>query len=219
VAAARGTELNLAWLHAVTTGRPYVTLKLAASLDGRIAAADGSSQWITGPEARAHAHALRAQVDAIVVGNGTVMADNPALTARLLDGSLADHQPLRVSVGQRPTPVGAAIASPGGPHLHLTTHQPDQVLAALAEREVRHVLLEGGATIAGAWLAAGVVDRILAYVAPIVLGAGQAAVANCGVDGVDHAIRFTTRQTTHLGQDVLIETRQATEGSHVYRTD
>jgi len=211
VATDRGIEVNLAWLHAVTAGRPYVTLKLATSLDGRIAAADGTSQWITGPEARAHAHALRAEVDAIVVGNGTVFADNPALTARLPGGALADYQPLRVSVGHRSTPPGAAIAGPGGPHLHLATHQPDQVLAALAEREVRHVLLEGGATMAGAWLAAGVVDRIMAYMAPIVLGAGQAAVASCGVDSVDHAIRFATQRTTRLGQDVLVEARRTFE--------
>jgi len=219
MAEARAKELNLAWQHAVTVGRPYVTLKLASSLDGRIAAADGSSQWITGQESRAHVQLLREQVDAIVVGNGTVQADNPALTARQQDGSLASHQPLRVVVGHRSIPTGAALLGPGGPTLHLPTRQPLEVLEQLTQRDVRHVLLEGGATVAGAWLAAGVVDRILAYIAPVVLGSGLPAVSNCGVDSLGQAKRFLTHQTTRLGLDVLIEARLAAEGNYVHRTD
>ena len=136
-----------AWLHAVRAGRPHVTWKLAATLDGRSAAADGTSRWITGEAARAEVHALRATVDAIVVGTGTVLADDPALTARHPDGSLREHQPLRVVVGHRDVPPGYALAAPDV--LHLRTRDPDVVLAALHERGLVDVLLEGGPRLAG----------------------------------------------------------------------
>ena len=103
------------WLAAVQQGRPFVTLKLAATLDGRVAAADGTSRWITGTVARRHAHELRAEVDAIAVGTGTVLHDDPSLTARTADGELTEHQPLRVVVGHRPVPAGARLRGPGGP--------------------------------------------------------------------------------------------------------
>ena len=209
VAAVQARELNYAWWKAVTSGLPYVTLKLASSLDGRIAAPDGTSQWITGLSARAHVHQVRAQVDAIVVGSGTVAADDPALTARRQDGTLAQTpQPLRIIQGLRSIPPDAAIYGPGGETLHLTTHDPTAVLDTLAKREVRHVLIEGGATLAGAWLGAGLVDRVLAYVAPVVLGAGLPAISDFGVKTLDQAERFATKQVTRLGQDVLIEARK-----------
>ena len=131
-----------AWLHAVRTGRPHVTWKLAATLDGRSAAADGTSRWITGADARAEVHALRAGMDAIVVGTGTVLADDPSLTARRPDGSLRERSPLRVVVGHRDVPSGFALDAPDV--LHLRTHDPDAVLAALHDRGVVDVLLEGG---------------------------------------------------------------------------
>ena len=209
VAGQRSRELNLAWWQAVSTGRPYVSLKLASSLDGRVAASDGTSQWITGLAARAHVHQMRAAVDAIVVGMGTVMSDDPALTARQSDGSLSSsHQPLRVAVGFRSIPHGAAMMGPGGPTVHLAMHDPAAALEALAKREIRHVLLEGGARLASAWLGAEVVDRVLAYVAPVALGAGQTALVGFGVETLDQAARFITRQVTQLGQDVLIEARR-----------
>ena len=218
VAAERAKEQNLAWWHSVTCQRPYVSLKLASSLDGRIAAADGSSRWITGLAARLHAHQIRAQIDAIVVGLGTILADNPALTARLADGSLDAWQPRRIAVGLRPIPPEAAIFGPGGPTDQITNHDPNQVLAFLHKHQVRHVLVEGGATIAAAWLAAGLVDQIWAYLAPVVLGAGLPAVGDIGVTTLDQAERFTTRQITPLGQDVLIEARKVKNDQDVYRT-
>ncbi|MCL1898386.1 MAG: RibD family protein, partial [Micrococcales bacterium] len=181
----------------------------ATSLDGRVAAPDGTSQWITGLAARAHVHKMRSQVDAIAVGMGTVMADDPALTARQPDGSLTpSHQPLRVAIGLRPIPHGAAMQGPGGPTLHLATRDPAEAIEALAKREIRHVLLEGGARLASAWLGAEVVDRILTYVAPVALGSGQTALVGFGVESLDQAARFVTRQVTQLGQDVLIDVRR-----------
>ena len=156
------------WLHKQRTGLPHVTWKFAASVDGRSAAADGTSQWITSEAARADVHRRRAVADAIVVGTGTVFADDPALTARLPDGSLAERQPLRVVVGDREISTEAKVLNDESRTMLIRTHDPHEVIKALADRT--DVMLEGGPTLAGAFLRAGVVDRILAYVAPILLG-------------------------------------------------
>ncbi|MFI9486218.1 bifunctional diaminohydroxyphosphoribosylaminopyrimidine deaminase/5-amino-6-(5-phosphoribosylamino)uracil reductase RibD [Promicromonospora sp. NPDC052451] len=206
--AAAGEELLRPWLRAVRTGRPYVTLKLATSLDGRVAAADGTSRWITGATARAHAHAVRAQVDAIAVGTGTVAVDDPALTARTVDGSLFEHQPLRVVVGHRTVPDGARLRGPGGLLLHLATHDLDAALRELGGREVRHLLVEGGPALATALLAADAVDELHAYVAPVLLGAGSPAVNDLGVTTIGEAARFTTHDVTRLGDDMLLVARR-----------
>ncbi|NHU48277.1 bifunctional diaminohydroxyphosphoribosylaminopyrimidine deaminase/5-amino-6-(5-phosphoribosylamino)uracil reductase RibD [Rhodococcus sp. A14] len=191
-----------AWLHRQRTGRPHVTWKYAATLDGRSAAADGTSQWITGPEARERVHADRAKLDAIVVGTGTVLADNPRLTARMPDGSLAAHQPVRVVVGLGDIPADARVLDDSAPTLLLRTRDLDEVLAALAE--YTDVLLEGGPRLAGAFLAAGRVDRIQAYLAPLVLGAGTPAVAEAGVYTIDGALRFRHESVETIGPDLLL---------------
>ncbi|WP_369375564.1 bifunctional diaminohydroxyphosphoribosylaminopyrimidine deaminase/5-amino-6-(5-phosphoribosylamino)uracil reductase RibD [Promicromonospora sp. Populi] len=204
-----GEDLLRPWLHAIRTGRPYVTLKLATSLDGRVAAADGTSRWITGPQARAHAHTIRAQVDAIAVGSGTALIDDPSLTARTADGGLFEHQPLRVVLGRRTVPDDARLRGPGGPLLHLPERDLDVVLRELGEREVRHVLVEGGPTLATALLAADAVDELHAYIAPVLLGAGATAVGDLGVTTIGEAARFATQDVTRLGDDVLLIARRA----------
>lgn len=204
VRAEAGEALLRVWLHAVRTGRPFVTLKLATTLDGRVAAADGSSRWITSDEARAHAHALRGEVDAIAVGTGTVVADDPALSARTADGGLAAHQPVRVVVGSTPVPDGARLRGPGGPLVVEPTRDLAAVLARLAEREVRHLLVEGGPTLAAAFLRAGLVDEVHAYLAPVLLGAGPAAVGDLGIGSIGDALRLRPRSLRVLGPDVLL---------------
>lgn len=203
-----GEDLLRTWLHAVRTGRPYVTLKLATSLDGRVAAADGTSRWITGAEARAHAHTVRAQVDAIAVGSGTALTDDPSLTARRADGGLFEHQPLRVVLGRRPVPDDARLRGPGGELLQLPGDDLDAALRALGDREVRHLLVEGGPTLATALLAADAVDELHAYVAPVLLGAGATAVGDLGVTTVGEAARFATEDVTRLGDDMLLVARR-----------
>lgn len=197
-------ELVRPWLTAVRHARPFVTLKIAATLDGRIAAADGSSRWITSAESRAHAHRLRSEVDAIAVGTGTALTDDPALTARTPRGDLAGHQPLRVVVGRRDLPEGARVRGPGGELLAVRTHDPVEVLAELHAREVRHVLVEGGPTLAGAFLRARLVDEVHAYVAPVLLGAGRAAVGDLGATSIGEALRLEPREVLRLGPDVLL---------------
>jgi diaminohydroxyphosphoribosylaminopyrimidine deaminase/5-amino-6-(5-phosphoribosylamino)uracil reductase len=213
VRAAEAAELLRVWATAVARGTPYVTLKTATSLDGRVAAADGTSRWITGPQARAHAHAVRAAVDAVAVTTGTVLADDPALTARRPDGSLADHQPLRIVVGRRALPGGARLHGPGGPVVHVRSHAVADLLAAAAAHEVRHVLVEGGPALATALLAADAVDELHAYLAPVVLGAGPVAVRDLGVATLAAAPRLRTAHVERLGDDVLVVARRDAPGT------
>ena len=191
-----------AWLHRQRTGRPHVTWKYAASMDGRSAAADGTSKWISGPESRARVHDQRSRLDAIIVGTGTVLADDPWLTARLPDGELAPHQPLRVVVGMREIPTSARVLDDSAPTLVLRTRDIGEVLDALGDRP--DVLLEGGPRLAGAFLAAGCVDRIQAYLAPVVLGAGEAAVEDAGVGTISDALRFRRERVETVGSDILL---------------
>jgi diaminohydroxyphosphoribosylaminopyrimidine deaminase/5-amino-6-(5-phosphoribosylamino)uracil reductase len=193
-----------AWLHYAHTGRPHVTWKYAMTMDGRVAAADGTSRWISAVPSRAEVHRLRRQVDAIMVGRGTVLADDPRLTARADDGTDVARQPLRVVVGTGDIPEGAHILDTAARTMHVRTREPADVLTALAECGAVDVLLEGGPRLAGAFLAAGLVDRVLAYVAPKFLGAGTLALAESGVSTITAAHQFTVEQATMSGSDVRV---------------
>lgn len=191
-----------AWLHRQRSGRPHLTYKFAATLDGRTAAADGTSRWITGEAARAEVHAERARLDAVVVGTGTVLADDPWLTARLPDGSLAPRQPLRVVVGTRAIPAASRVLDDAAETLLVRTRDPHEVLAALALCD--DVLLEGGPTLAGVFARAGLIDRVLAYLAPTLLGAGTPALGDAGVATIGDALRFELEDVQPLGPDLRI---------------
>ncbi|MCL2090250.1 MAG: bifunctional diaminohydroxyphosphoribosylaminopyrimidine deaminase/5-amino-6-(5-phosphoribosylamino)uracil reductase RibD [Micrococcales bacterium] len=211
VLADEGRAMLGPWWSAVSQGRPYVTVKVATTLDGRVAAADGSSRWITSAQSRAHAHALRAQVDAIAVGTTTALTDDPALTARTTDDpegtTLAAHQPLRVVVGHRDIPPGAALRGPGGALVQVRSHDPADVLTALVRREIRHLLVEGGPTLAAAFLRAGLVDAVHAYIAPVLLGAGPSAVGDLNISTIADALRLDVTSTQRLGPDVFLTLR------------
>ncbi|TDD84676.1 bifunctional diaminohydroxyphosphoribosylaminopyrimidine deaminase/5-amino-6-(5-phosphoribosylamino)uracil reductase RibD [Saccharopolyspora karakumensis] len=193
-----------AWLHFVHTGRPHVTWKYAATLDGRSAAADGTSKWISSAQSRAEVHRVRAAMDAIIAGTGTILADDAQLTARDPDGNLLDRQPLRVVIGDREIPPGARVLDDAAETLRLPGGDPAAALAELAGRGVVDVLLEGGPTLAGAFWEAGLVDRVLAYVAPALLGAGPAALGSAGVGSISQAWRLRIEETTMSGPDVRI---------------
>ena len=198
-----------AWLHHARTGRPHVTWKYASTMDGRIAAVDGTSRWISSAESRAEVHLLRHRMDAIVVGLGTVLADDPALTARGSDGTPGERQPLRVVVGTGDVPPGARVADDAAPILHLRTHDPDEVLAALAERGVVDVLLEGGPRLAAGFVRASAIHLVLAYLAPALLGAGPAVLADIGVTSITAALRWMVESVTMVGPDVRVSMRPA----------
>jgi diaminohydroxyphosphoribosylaminopyrimidine deaminase/5-amino-6-(5-phosphoribosylamino)uracil reductase len=190
------------WLHKQRTGLPHLTWKYASSVDGRSAAADGSSQWISSEAARLDLHRRRAACDAIVVGTGTALADDPALTARLPDGSLAERQPLRVVVGMREIPSEARVLNDDSRTMLIRTHDPMEVLKAVSDRT--DVLLEGGPTLAGAFLRAGAVNRILAYVAPTLLGGPVTAVDDVGVPTIARALRWQFDGIDRVGPDVVL---------------
>ncbi|MGN9914599.1 bifunctional diaminohydroxyphosphoribosylaminopyrimidine deaminase/5-amino-6-(5-phosphoribosylamino)uracil reductase RibD [Phytohabitans sp. LJ34] len=205
---------NIAWLTAVRRGWPYVIWKYAATLDGRSAAIDGTSMWITSEAARMDVHKLRATVDAVVVGVGTVLADDPRLTARnLRDGTLNIQQPLRVVVDSAGrTPEKARVRDGAAPTWVVTAAEmgtgPDgrvdlaALLTGLYARGVRAVLLEGGPTLAGGFLAAGLIDKIIGYVAPKLLGAGSPALADAGVHTIAEAIDLDYTEITQVGPDL-----------------
>ncbi|KIS27795.1 riboflavin biosynthesis protein RibD [Arthrobacter sp. SPG23] len=174
-------ELNRRWFEAVLSQRPFVTLHIAQTLDSRIAAADGTSQWISSPESLADNHALRSRVDAILVGTQTLLVDNPRLTARDPSGKTADSQPLRAVMGLRGIPDDAAIHGEDGRVLHLPTRDPHAALEQLFSAGVRHVMVEGGSSILSAFLAAGLVDELIVYLAPTLLGSGTAALNDLGI--------------------------------------
>lgn len=218
VLAAEAERVNLPWLTAVRRGRPFVTWKFGATLDGRSAAADGTSRWITSTAARADVHRLRAECDVVMAGVGTVLADDPALTVRPADGSVPSRQPLRVvvdSLGR--TPAGAQVLDGAAPTWVATAAEVgagpdgrvdlDRLLAELFARDRRHVLLEGGPALAGAFLAAGLVDEVVGYLAPALLGDGPAALSGAGVGTIADAIRLELVDVTRVGDDVRLTAR------------
>ena len=226
VLAADAETLLHSWLTVQRLGRPHVTVKWAQSLDGRAAADDGSSRWITGSVAREDVHRRRAEADAIVVGTGTLLADDPALTARRPDGSLYDHQPRPVVLGQRCVPDDAAVRRHPLPVLHrdgenLGGESPNEpsVLAELRELGVHRVFVEGGPTIASAFLRLHLVDEILVYLAPTLLGGGRLAVGDLGVATIADQRRLQVASVDRLGDDLLITARPVPAGAPVPEGD
>jgi diaminohydroxyphosphoribosylaminopyrimidine deaminase/5-amino-6-(5-phosphoribosylamino)uracil reductase len=196
------------WLFAVQAGRPFVTWKYAATLDGRVAAADLSARWISSAASRADAHAIRAVVDAIVVGSGTVLADDPHLTVRDGNDELAERQPLRVVLDRRHrTPQQARVLDSAAETLVLDTAVPRFALKALYDRGVRHVLLEGGPTLAGAFVEARCVDEVIAYLAPRLLGAGPSALGDAGITSLDEGVTLDVDTVSRLGPDIKVVAR------------
>lgn len=199
--------LNEHWSASLRLGRPWVTAKWASSLDGRVAAADGSSRWITGPEAREDVHRRRSEHGAIVVGAGTLRADDPALTARDHDGALLPHQPRPVVVGRAEPAADTAVRAHPLPLVHVRSHDPQVALRAIAEAGATSAFLEGGPTLVSAYLAAGLVDEVLVYLAPTLLGGDRLATLDLGVPTIAAQRRLQVRDVLRLGDDLLVVAR------------
>lgn len=218
---ARARDVNRVWLGAIQSGRPFTSLKIAMSLDGRVAAPDGSSRWISSEASRADAHRIRGEIDTIMVGVGTVLSDDPALTARSVDGGLFGRQPLRVvadSFGR--TPAGAKVLNADGESLIATVANfgagadgrldLSSLLAHLFARGQRHLLVEGGPRLAASFLDAGLVDEVLVYLAPIMLGAGRSAVEGGNIATLAQARHLELVDTRLLGPDLALRYRVVT---------
>jgi diaminohydroxyphosphoribosylaminopyrimidine deaminase / 5-amino-6-(5-phosphoribosylamino)uracil reductase len=208
--------LNAGFFLRIRENRPFVTLKLAGSLDMRIATSSGESKWITGEASRARAHLLRAEHDAVMAGSGTVLADDPALDARL--PGLADPRRVRVVADGRlrvrtaraqPTWIltredGPALAATGVEIVRLDRLEPRAMLGALATRGITRVLIEGGGTLAASFLRDGLVDRLAIFRAGLAIGGdGLPALAELGVAKLGQAPRYRLESVERVGDDTL----------------
>ena len=191
----RARRQNEAYRTWVASGRPFVTYKAAITLDGRVAAAGGDARWVSGEESRRLAHELRAASDAVAVGMGTVRAENPMLTARDVG---AARQPRRLAFGRGPLPAGS--------ELELCAGAIEEELHRLAEEGVQSLLLEGGPTLAGAFLRAGLIDKLLLFVAPKLVGGGDAPslFAGPGTRVIADAVPVSTLEAAKVGDDLLL---------------
>jgi diaminohydroxyphosphoribosylaminopyrimidine deaminase/5-amino-6-(5-phosphoribosylamino)uracil reductase len=206
---AKAEAQSRVWLTANRLGRPFVTLKWASSLDGRNAAQDGTSKWISGEESRNHTHLERFHADAILVGTATVEADNPELTARAPDGSPYSSQPLRVVLGKRELDHGLRVFNRDAETVQLKTHSIEEALDTLWDRGIKHVFIEGGPNIASEFVKLGLIDEYLIYLAPVLLGGDNTSLIDIGVESIADAKKLEVFETQNLGNDIFIRARSA----------
>ena len=208
VQVAEGTRLIERWLTANRLGRPWVTAKWGSSLDGRTAAADGTSQWITSAESRNYIHLLRSQHDTIAIGTGTAIADNPSLTARTANGNLYPNQPLAVVIGDTPLPAGSGLWS----HPRGVLHESGP-LAGVLERlyniGVRSLFLEGGPRLMNSFIREGLVDEYVVCLAPMLLGGDNTATGDLGIGTLTEAKRLTIINTQVMDGTIVVTGREA----------
>jgi len=195
---------SVVWLTAMKKQRPYITLKWAQTLDGRTAASDKTSKWISGSVSREDVHLRRSRIDAILVGTGTVKYDNPDLTARKPDGTRYEHQPLRVVVGNSELDQGLRVFNEDAPTVQLRTHDLKDVVAQLWNRGMRHILVEGGAELASEFISLGLFDEILIYQAPLLVGGTNVAVTDIGISTMKDAVALEFVEIKQLGADVFM---------------
>ena len=208
VCEAEAEEQGRIWLTANRLGRPFVTLKWASSLDGRSAASDGSSKWISGEQSRSDGHLRRSEVDAILVGTGTVLADDPELTARTAEGGYFQHQPLRVIIGERELSDTLRVFNDRAETLHLKTRNIQEALAELFSRGVKHLWVEGGPNVASEFVKSGLVDEFIIYLAPMLLGGPRVALEDIGVGSMAEAIDIEIVEQKLLENDLFIRARR-----------
>jgi diaminohydroxyphosphoribosylaminopyrimidine deaminase/5-amino-6-(5-phosphoribosylamino)uracil reductase len=209
VLAEEGVDVVRHWHTATALGRPFVTVKWAQSLDGRIAASDGTSQWITSPESRSLVHQDRSDHGAIVVGTETALVDDPSLTARDDDGELYTSQPHAVVIGRRDIPASAKLHDHPAGFSHFPTRDVGEVLAQLYSRGIRSCYVEGGATLIAAFVKAGLVDEYHITMGPMLLGGNKVAITDIGVSTLDEARHLDIVDFFVTGGDIRIVARPA----------
>ena len=193
------THSNRAWLTKIIKGRPFITWKVAATLDGKVAAADGTSKWITNEASRDDVQKVRRSVDAIMVGSQTVIADNPHLVPH--DGG-ATKNPVRIVCGTQELPKGANVFNDVAPTKVIASKDLGVIASELLALGINHILLESGPTLATAMLQAGMLDELMMYQSSSLLGTGKNFVADLGVLSIDNAIRMQRISTETFDDDV-----------------
>jgi len=194
-------SLNASWNFAQKNNRPWVIWKTATTLDGFVAADDGSSKWITGEPARERVQEIRASVGAILTGTGTVLADDPLLTVRALP---SEQQPLRVIVGDRELSATAQIFAGEKPAIQMAGDLVKVIAALWQVHGIHRVLVEAGSHVSQSLWSASLVDEVYWFQAPMILGSGKPAIGNFGVNTLTNASRFPEYQVDRVGLDLLV---------------
>ena len=198
---AEAVELNASWNFAQNNNRPWVIWKTATTLDGFVAAEDGTSKWITGEPARDRVQEIRASVGAILTGTGTVLADDPLLTVRFLS---AEQQPLRVIVGDRELPDTAQIFAGSNPAIRIAGDIVKVINDLWQIHGIHKVLVEAGSMVSQSLWSANLVDEVYWFQAPMILGSGKPAIGNFGIESLANASRFPEYQVDRVGLDLLV---------------
>jgi diaminohydroxyphosphoribosylaminopyrimidine deaminase/5-amino-6-(5-phosphoribosylamino)uracil reductase len=191
-------DVQGAWLHRIKSGRPYFIWKVATTLDGYVAASDGTSQWISSEASRADVQVLRSQSDAILVGTGTALADNPNLQPRIVGAQL----PIRIVMGERDIPAEFNLHNGDSETIFVKSHDVKVLLQSISGKAINQVLVEAGPTLGTALLAAGVIDEIVIYQAPTLLGAGKSWVGDLGISTLAKAAPLTLLSSIQVGPDL-----------------
>jgi diaminohydroxyphosphoribosylaminopyrimidine deaminase/5-amino-6-(5-phosphoribosylamino)uracil reductase len=194
---------NRAWLHKIKTNRPYLIWKIATTLDGRTAASDGSSKWITGPESRAQVSKLRFESGAILIGTGTALADNPNLIPRDLE-VVGIGNPVRIVMGLRDVPADFKLNNGDAETVFVRSHDFLELLKLCQERDFNQILVESGSELGTALLSAGLIDELIIFQAASLLGSGPSFVGDLGIKNIDQKLNFVIRDVAQFGNDLKI---------------
>jgi diaminohydroxyphosphoribosylaminopyrimidine deaminase/5-amino-6-(5-phosphoribosylamino)uracil reductase len=194
---------NRAWLHKIENNRPYFIWKIATTLDGRTAAIDGSSKWITGPESRAEVSQLRSESSAILIGTATALADNPNLIPRDLERT-KQNNPVRIVMGQRDIPSDFNLNNDAAETVFLRSHDFSELLELCAERDFNQVFVESGSELGTALLKAGLIDELIIFQAASLLGSGLSFIGDLGATNINEKMDFLIRDVAQFGNDLKI---------------
>ena len=194
---------NRTWLHKIKTGRPYFIWKIATTSDGRTAASDGSSKWITGPESRAQVSKLRSESSAILIGTGTALADNPNLIPRDLEVKGVGN-PVRIVMGLREIPADFKLNNGDAETVLVRSHDFSELLTLCQERDFNQILVESGSELGTALLSAGLIDELVLFQAASLLGSGQSFIGDLGITNIEEKLNFVIRDVAQFGNDLRI---------------
>ena len=206
--AREAAQANRAWLHKISMGRPYFIWKIASTIDGFTAASDGTSQWISGVSARADGHLLRAQSDAILIGTGTAIVDNPSLLPHLIND---DRRAVRYVMGKRALPADSQLLSDGYTTRLITSHSFAELLNGLHELGANQVLVESGSILGTALMNESLIDEIVLYQCPSIIGAGSRAIGELGISTLSAALPWRFASVELIGRDIKTVMTRADE--------
>ena len=196
-------QSNRAWLHKIKSNRPYFIWKIATTLDGRTAAIDGSSKWITGPESRAEVSQLRSESSAILIGTATALADNPNLIPRDIE-TTRETNPVRIVMGLREIPSDFNLNNDAAETIFLRSHDFSELLKLCVERDFSQVFVESGSELGTALLKAGLIDELVIFQAASLLGSGLSFIGDLGATNIKEKMDFLIRDVAQFGNDLKI---------------